>query len=232
MEGLMELAKGPLLGISLLVMALGLGRHVAIQVHSLIAFRGDRMRQVRWKKILSDTLSWVLPARHLVPGTILMSLASIAFHVGVVLVPLFLADHIVLWERFLGIPLPRLIPFWADLLTLTTIAAGIALYGYRLLTRRTRVMSRLSDYLILGMVMLPFVTGYLASHPRINPFEWQTVMLIHILSAEVLFVVTPFSKLSHIVLFPFNRLSEVHWQLRPGAGADVAEALYGEEARV
>ncbi len=232
MEGLLEFAKGPLLGISLLVMVLGLGRHVLIQVHSLLAFRGDRMRHVRWKKILNDTLSWVLPGRHLVPGTIFMSVASIAFHIGVILVPLFLADHIVLWEGFLGVSLPRLIPFWADLLTLVTITAGVALYGYRLLTRRTRDMSRLNDYLILGMVILPFVTGYLAAHPHINPFSWQSVMLVHILSAEALFVVTPFSKLAHIVLFPFNRLSEVHWQLRPGAGADVAEALYGEEARV
>ena len=44
--------------------------------------------------------------------------------------------------------------------------------------------------------------------------------------------VAPFTKLSHIVLFPFDRLSAVHWQLRPGAGERVAEALYGKEARV
>ena len=82
------------------------------------------------------------------------------------------------------------------------------------------------------MVLLPFVTGFIASHPRINPFAWQSMMLVHILSAEALFVAVPFSKLAHMVLFPFNRLSEVHWQLRPGAGDKVAEALYGEEAQV
>jgi nitrate reductase gamma subunit len=232
MDGMLEFAKGPLFGVSILVMVLGLARHVAIQVHGLLSFRGDRMRQVRWKKILQDTMSWVLPVRHLVPGTILMSIASFTFHVGVIIVPLWLADHIILWEGLFGVSLPRLIPFWADLLTLMTIGAGIALLGYRLLTRRTRAMSRFSDYLILGMVLLPFVTGFLASHPRINPFSWQPMMLTHILSAEALFIVVPFSKLSHIVLFPFNRLSEVHWQLRPGAGDNVAKALYGEEARV
>ena len=57
-------------------------------------------------------------------------------------------------------------------------------------------------------------------------------MLIHILSAEPLMIVAPFTKLSHIVLFAFDRLSAVHWQLRPGAGEEVAEALFGEEARV
>ena len=32
-------------------------------------------------------------------------------------------------------------------------------------------------------------------------------MLIHVLSAELLFVVVPFTKLAHVVLFPFDRLS-------------------------
>ncbi len=232
MESMLEFAKGPLFGVTVLVMVLGLARHVIVQVHGLLSFRGDRMRKVRWKKILRDSLSWVFPAKHMVPGTILMSVASFTFHVGVIIVPLWLADHVVLWEGLFGIALPRLIPFWADLLTLTTIAAGIGLYGYRALTRRTRAMSRVSDYVILGMVLLPFVTGFLASHPRINPFSWQSLMLVHVLSAEALFVVVPFSKLAHIALFPFNRLSEVHWQLRPGAGENVARALYGEEAKV
>ena len=58
------------------------------------------------------------------------------------------------------------------------------------------------------------------------------MMLIHLLSAELLFVLIPFTKLAHIVLFFFDRISGLHWQLRPGAGDQVAEALYGEEARV
>jgi hypothetical protein len=57
-------------------------------------------------------------------------------------------------------------------------------------------------------------------------------MLTHVLSAELLFVLIPFTKLSHIVLFFFDRISVLHWQLRPGAGEKVAEVLYGEEARV
>jgi hypothetical protein len=82
------------------------------------------------------------------------------------------------------------------------------------------------DYLLLLLILVPFVSGYLASHPGVNPFRWDVTMLLHILSAELLFVAVPFTKLAHVVLFPFDRLSAVHWQLQPGAGEKVAAALY------
>jgi hypothetical protein len=88
------------------------------------------------------------------------------------------------------------------------------------------------DYVLLIMVLLPFLFGYLAGHPNVNPFLWQTAMLLHILSAEALFIVIPFTKLAHIVLYIFDRLSALHWQLRPGAGDKVAESLFGKEAKV
>jgi len=117
-------------------------------------------------------------------------------------------------------------------LTLTTVGCCVLLLGYRLVIRRARDLSRPSDYVLLIMVLLPFASGYMASHPAVNPLPWSAMILVHILSAEALMIAAPFTKLSHIVLFAFDRLSAVHWQLRPGAGERVAEALFGEEARV
>jgi nitrate reductase gamma subunit len=69
-------------------------------------------------------------------------------------------------------------------------------------------------------------------HPEFNPFSWNFIMLTHLLSAELLFLLIPFTKLAHVVLFFFDRISAIHWQLRPGAGNRVAEILYGKEAKV
>jgi hypothetical protein len=88
------------------------------------------------------------------------------------------------------------------------------------------------DYALLALIFVPFASGYLASHPESNPFPWDTMMLTHVLSADILFLAVPFTKLSHVVLFFFDRISQLHWQLRPGAGDKVAEVLYGKEARV
>ena len=79
---------------------------------------------------------------------------------------------------------------------------------------------------------LLFLSGYCATHPSVNPLPWNAMMLTHLLSAELLFVVTPFTKLAHVVLFWFDRMSPVHWQLRPGAGDRVAEALSGRRVGV
>ena len=104
------------------------------------------------------------------------------------------------------------------------------LLACRTFAPRQRVVSRRTDYITLVLVLLPFASGYLASHPRVNPFPWDAIMLVHLFSAEALFVAMPFSKLAHVVVFFFDRISAVHWQLRPGAGDKVAEALGREEA--
>jgi len=232
MEQWINFAKGPLFALTFLIMVLGLARLVLIQVYSLLTGKGRRLKNAPWKKIMADAASWVVPVRHLIPGTKIFSAVSYLFHIGVLLVPLLLADHIVLWEDLLGIGLPAIGYGLADFLTLFTIGCLIVLFVFRLFSRRLRSMSRRADYGLLVAVFIPFLSGYLAMHPSYNPFPWDVMMLVHLLSAELLFVLIPFTKLAHIVLFFFDRISGLHWQLRPGAGDKVAEVLYGEEARV
>ncbi len=232
MDAWIEFAKGPLFAVTFLVMILGLGRQVVLQIYFLSAKKGRRLRGVAWSKVARETLSWALPVRHMEQSTEFFTASSFLMHIGILLVPLFLLDHIILWEGFLGVNLPALYPALADVLVLLTIACGFTLLALRTFRRRHRVVSRPTDYLLLVLVTLPFLFGYLASHPSINPFPWNATMLAHLLSAELLFVVVPFTKLAHVVLFFFDRISAVHWQLKPGAGDKIAEALYGAEVRL
>jgi nitrate reductase gamma subunit len=232
MEQWIDFAKGPLFALTFLIMIIGLIRLLIIQIYSIIAGKGRRLINAPWKKIFGEALSWVVPVRHLIPGTKFFSIVSFLCHVGLIVVPLFLASHIVLWEDFFKIGLPQLGTAVADYLTLFTIACLIILLGFRIFSIRLRSMSRKSDYFLLVLILVPFVTGYMMLHPELNPFSWNLMMLVHLLSAELLFVLIPFTKLAHIVLFFFDRISAIHWQLRPGAGNQVAEILYGKEAKV
>ena len=232
MEHWIDFAKGPLFALTFLIMVLGLTRHFIIQFYSNFISKGKRLKNVSWKKIFSDMVSWVFPVKHFIKGTVLFSAVSFIFHVSLILVSVFFIDHVVLWENYLGIDLPSIGRALADIFTLLAIGCIIILIACRIFVKRQREMSKKSDYILLIMVLLPFLFGFFAGHPAYNPFSWNTAMLIHILSAEALFVVIPFTKLSHIVLYFFDRLSAIHWQLKPGAGDKIAEVLFGKEAKV
>ncbi len=225
MDAMIRFARGPLFSAALLVMVLGLGRQVLLQTYTQLVRKRGRLHRVRWKQVARDAASWLLPVRHLIRGTVFLSSASILFHVGAVLVPLFLAEHVLLWEGATGLSLPRLGTPIAEGLTMLTIAAGLVLLVGRLLSRPAREMSRPSDYLTLLLVLAPFATGFFAAHPGLDPLPYQGMMLAHVLSADLLLVAIPFSKLAHMALYPLDRLSDAHWQLRPGAGDEVAAAL-------
>ncbi len=232
MNAWIDFAEGPLFAIAFLIMVLGLGRQVILQFYLLSVKKGRILRKAPWKSIVKETLSWAIPFRHMDPETSLFTWSSFLMHLGLLLVPLFLLDHIRRWEGFLGVGLPALGAGTADFLTLLTIVCGCSLLILRTFFTRHRMVSRPSDYVLLILVILPFVSGYMAHHPGVNPFPWEALMLTHLLSAELLFVAMPFTKLSHVVLFFFDRISAVHWQLRPGAGDKVARALYGEEVKI
>jgi nitrate reductase gamma subunit len=233
MEPWITFAKRPLFAFAFLVMILGLARLVTIQVYSLAERKRGRLHNVPWRKMLAETARWALPVQHLIPGSRIFSTLSYVAHIGILLVPIFLADHVVLWERFFGVHLPKIGHGVADPLTLVTIACLLGLLGFRTLSWRLRALSQRSDFVLLVAVLLPFTTGYMAMHPRYNPLSWDAMMLTHLLSGELLLVLIPFTKLAHVVLFFFDRVSSgLHWKLRPGAGDKVAEALFGKEARV
>jgi nitrate reductase gamma subunit len=176
--------------------------------------------------------TWVVPVKHMIKGTRLFSAVSFLFHIGIILIPLLLIDHVALWEDFFGVNLISIGRDVGDFLTILTMLCIIILICCRLLVKRQRAMSRRSDYILLVMVFLPFLFGYMAGHPDVNPFPWTTTMFLHVITAEILFVVIPFTKLAHIVLYFFDRLSAIHWQLKPGAGDKIAKALFGKEAKV
>ena len=76
-------------------------------------------------------------------------------------------------------------------------------------------------------------SGYLALHPVLNPFSYDGVMLIHVLSGNLIFILIPFTKLAHLVLFPITQLvSETGWHLAPHSGREVAAALGKEHEAI
>ena len=148
------------------------------------------------------------------------------FHICIIVTPIFLGAHILLWERGLGISWPAIGNLAADYLTLLAILTGVALLAQRVAARASRAISRPQDYFLPLLLIVPFVTGYLGMHPSLNPFGYNGTMFVHVMSANLIFLLIPFTKMSHVALFPGTQLiSEMGWHLKPGGGEQVAIAL-------
>ncbi|MGO9411953.1 MAG: hypothetical protein ACLQCB_14545 [Spirochaetia bacterium] len=146
-----------------------------------------------------------------------MRTVSLTFHFLLFLVPLLLPAHNMILHRSLHASLPSIPAPLADWLTMVLIALGVFFLARRLLFPRVRVLSTVSDYLILLLVLTPFVTGLMAYH-HVSSSPW--LMIVHIASADALFLLLPFTKLGHMPFLIFSRFfvsGEYAW--RPGRRA-------------
>ncbi|MDA8138164.1 MAG: nitrate reductase [Desulfobacteraceae bacterium] len=131
-----------------------------------------------------------------------MTVVSFAFHICLLFVPLFLLAHIVLWEQAWGIHWWALPDLVADIMSLVVPAACIYFAIRRIRKPEVRYVTGVGDYLLLGLIALPFVTGF---YCRMQWPGYGPVMLVHMFSGQVLLATLPFTRLSHMVLMWFTR---------------------------
>ena len=198
---------GPGLVVSLLVFAGGLVWRVVWYMRGL-DWRLDRVAYRPHLKLglrgaLHSICRWLLPyGTHAWRSAPLFTLCTFAFHLGIILVPLFLAGHTSLLHDATGICLPSLPQGVADVLSGVALAALVFLFLRRLALPEIRLLSTRQDYAVLALVALPLASGCLAVAHAPGYSFWIT---LHMLSGEIMLIAAPFTKLSHIALFFMSR---------------------------
>ncbi len=127
-----------------------------------------------------------------------LSVITTIFHVCLIMLPIFLLAHNVLLYESFGFSLfvfPELV---ANIITVIVILGGVFFFLRRIFVYRVRAITTLYDYIILLIVAAPFLTGYMATRQW---FDYDTMLILHILSGEVMLVAIPFTKLKHGLLF-------------------------------
>jgi nitrate reductase gamma subunit len=231
MEQWLEWARGPMFKFAFVVMVLGLFRHLVLTVIGTAqALRRAGDKKIPYKVVFRTTLDWLFPVKKLAEvNRPVYSVFSMVFHVGLILTPVFLLPHIDLWRHGLGFGWPSIPHVLADALTFVTLATAIGLIIGRIGHTQARSISRTQDILLPPLLMIPFITGFLAMHPAWNPVDYNVVMLVHVMSANLIFLLIPSTKLGHIILLPTAQLvSEVGWHFPAESGDDVAIALKKE----
>jgi len=155
------------------------------------------------KYSLRSILHWLTPfatvnmRRHPI-----LTLVAFLFHICLILVPVFLFSHIILWDESWNIqwsPLPNAL---ADIMTLVVIVSCIFFLVRRITRREVKYVTSSSDFVLLGIVAAPFVAGFIAYHQW---FYYQLFFILHILTGEIMLMAIPFTRLSHMIFSPFTR---------------------------
>jgi hypothetical protein len=226
-------ARGSLFRLSFAICLLGLGYLAVTTVVSVVRAwwrAGDR--RLPTSAITRATARWILPVG-LIRTRPLYSLGSFAFHLGILLVPLFSIGHVRLWQESVPIPWPVLPAGVADALSFVAAIALAGLLMGRWSSRVVRGLSRPQDVLVLLLLLAVALTGIVAAHPGWSPIDARVVLLSHLLLADAALVLTPMTKIAHCILFPFLQLVfEVGWHFPAETGRHVAIALAKEDERV
>lgn len=152
---------------------------------------------------LRSILHWIVPfgtanwRRHPV-----LTVATFAFHICLLLVPLFLMAHVILIEEAWGVGWPTLPDALADALTLVVVAGAVFFLVRRLTRPEVRFVTSASDYVLLAIAAAPFVTGFLAYHQW---FDYRWMLIVHIVAGEVMLAVIPFTRFVHMIMAPLTR---------------------------
>ncbi|MEG1609769.1 MAG: respiratory nitrate reductase subunit gamma [Bilophila sp.] len=198
---------GPMLWLATLVFVLGLGWRAVHYVKGL-DWRLERVaygpgRKIGLKGAVTSVLQWLVPfGTHSWRKQPYFTIAFFLFHIGLVLVPLFLAGHMVIMQERFGFSLPTLPMGVSDTLTVLAIIGGIMMVLRRIALPEVRFITDKADWFVLCLTLFVLVAGFLA---RMQAFGYEDWLLWHIFAAELVLVLAPFTKLSHIVLYFLSR---------------------------
>ena len=146
---------------------------------------------------------WILPfATHgwrAQPG---MTLLFFVFHAGVIGIFLFLSAHNMIFQKTFGFSLAVLPQVVADILSWGAVISAFFLAVRRMVMPEVRILTTASDYMMLLLSAAPLVTGLIC---RYEPAGYTFWLMAHILSAEILLIAIPFTRLSHVLLFFLSR---------------------------
>jgi nitrate reductase gamma subunit len=144
-----------------------------------------------WHTILRRSL----PPPGMVKRSPVSYIGGYIFHVGLAIIVFLFIPHIKLIEGLTGLSWPGLPSPVIDAVTVVTLAAMVVVLVDRINKPVKRYLSTFEDYFTWALTFLPVLTGYLAVKHLWLPYT--TMLALHILTAELLLIFLPFTKLFH-----------------------------------
>jgi nitrate reductase gamma subunit len=203
MHDIYNFVTGPLAWIAFILFIAGILYRLIHMLYLVKKKEGFILSYMSWKYSFRSIFHWIIPfatvnwRRHPV-----LTMVTFAFHICLIVTPLFLLSHIILWDESWNISWWSLPDGLADVMALIVIASCIFFLIRRLISPEVQFVTYASDYVILTIVAAPFITGFFAYHQW---FGYPFFAIAHILAGEIMLVAIPFTRLSHMIFSPFTR---------------------------
>lgn len=202
MHEIYPLVAGPLAWIAFILFFGGMLWRL-IQLLMLV-FKNERfiLSYMSLKYSLRSITRWIIPfATTSWRKNPLLTVVTFVFHVCLIITPLFLLSHVILWDENWNLSWWTLPDAVADVMTVLVILSCLFFLVRRVSQPEVAFVTDWTDYCLLAIVSAPFVTGFLAYHHF--GVEWMT--LLHMFCGELMLAVIPFTRLSHMIYSPLTR---------------------------
>lgn len=206
---LLDFARGPALQWSLIIFLVGVMWRL---IGSLFYMVRKDLAKPRHTGKTKDGMAVVatrsLPAHVFEKRILFQHYTGYAWHISLFIAVLFFAPHIMFFESLLSISWPNLPNSVILISAAITLAILLALLIRRITNPVMRIISNADDYISILIVMAALITGIISFAHMGGRYE--TMLGLHILSVDAMFVWFPFGKLMHTALI---------WPSRFQAGA-------------
>jgi Pyruvate/2-oxoacid:ferredoxin oxidoreductase delta subunit len=186
-------SEGPLLWCAILLFGIGIILRVIFFLYAIKG--GSKYEHFRLKHLLLSFGRYFFPLHKAIRIRPLYTSLRYIFHACMIITPIWYSGHINLWEEsrfgWTWTALPDQVVDWMTLLVLGILAYFLVRRFY---LKNVRVTSFPSDYFLIVLTALPFLSGYFLSHGTLTsiPFMADNMRIIHVLSGEALLIVAVF----------------------------------------
>ena len=185
--------EGPLLRVVFLIVFAGIITRICFFLY--VAIKADKNTDYKLTHLLSILGRAFVPFHSAITKQPIYAILRYIFHICLIVVPIWLSGHVALWEEsrfewgWTALP-----DVWADWMTVLFLALATYFLIRRLILPDIRLSSTASDYLLIIITGLPFMTGYFLMHGSLDaiPFLGDNMRIIHVLSGETMLLCAVF----------------------------------------
>ncbi|MDP8240136.1 MAG: hypothetical protein P9X24_13690 [Candidatus Hatepunaea meridiana] len=197
-----DFSRGPLVWIAFAILFFG-SIYRIISMFLLLKKDKAVLPYMNLKFGLRSLFHWIIPY-----GSTIMrirpvfSLLSFVFHLCLLILPIFALGHVIMWKESFGISWWTLPEPLTIFMTFLVVITGFIFIFRRIADPTVRFVSSAKEYILLLLVIAPFITGLMAFYQL---FDYKIVIIIHMWSGALWLAAIPFTWLSHMFYFPFTR---------------------------